>query len=325
MDCLTDMSSAPSPLCGDLTPVKLTFLLSDSRSGSTFVARNIHEQIEGVIVTPELNLVWAIRLINSGSTDSDAIIAALEKGRVFEALGQSSDGFSNELATADFATAIRNRIAVFVEATGETGIACVVIKKGHHAMQAEALSALFPEAQFICLHRDPRAVYESKCRTDRPYVAGETMAWSGVAGTTWRWRQYTRRLFEIEEKLGGVRVRFEDLSDDLAGALTEVARALSTVRQDGAKSPYSIAAKEASIHDGARKTQIDTVDAERWRTALAGRDITVIETLAEVEMARLGYAPVSAVGPFRRGVYLAAESMRSAARLITRAIRRRGS
>lgn len=319
------MSSAISPLGRAPSPVKLAFLLSDSRSGSTFVARNIHEQIQSVIVTPELNLNWAIRLINSGSTDSHAIIAALQKGRVFEALGQSSDGFAGELMAADFATAIRGRITKFSEATGEAGIKWVVIKKGHHAMQAESLRDLFPEAKFICLHRDPRAVYETKRRTDRPYVVGETMAWSGVAGTTWRWLQYTRRLFEIEGNLGGVRVRFEDLSQDLGGVIGDVARALSAALQDGAKDAYAIASKEVGIHDSALKENIDLVDAEKWRLALGGRDIAVIEALTKVEMIRLGYAPVSTVGPLECGAYLTMEFSLSAVRLIMRVIRRRGS
>lgn len=316
------MTSTPSPLVGDSSTVNLAFLLSDSRSGSTFVARNIHEHIQGVVVTPELNLNWAIRLITSGSMDSSAIIAALERGRVFEALRQSSDGFADELMTTNFATAIRGRMAKFVAETGGDGIKWVVIKKGHHAMQAESLRALFPEAKFICLHRDPRAVYETKRRTDRPYVACETMAWSGVAGTTWRWRQYTRRLFEIEENFGGVRLRFEDLSQNLGGAINDVARALSAARQDGAKSAYTIASKEVGIHDGARKERIDLVNAEKWRFALGGRDIAVIEALTKVEMTRLGYTPVSTVGLFKRGAYLAMESSRSVGRLLIREIRR---
>ncbi len=302
--------------------VHLAFLLSDSRSGSTFLARNLHEKIQSVVVTPELNMNWAIQLINAGSNNSDAIVAALHKGRFFEALGQSSDGFASELKANDFATAIRSRMTKFSETTDKTEIKWVLVKKGHHAMQVKSLHNLFPEAKFICLHRDPRAVYESKMRTVRPYLTDETMAWSGIAGTTFRWRQYTRRLFEIEENLCGVRVRFEDLSHDLLGNIEKVAHALSASLNDGVSANYKIASKEVSIHDSAHKPNIDRASTEKWRFSLRSRDIAVIEALTKVEMIRLGYCSISTVGTFKCSAYLTIESLRSMGRLIARAIRR---
>ena len=196
--------------------MKLVFLISDSRSGSTFLARRLHNAFQNIAVTPELSLLPTMRLAKRNNRFSGSELHfALTQGRFFEVLGNVEYPFDKEqiLTRKDMALFVTNALAAFGRSQYPSReITQIIIKKGHHAWCIDDIRKTFPGSTFICLSRDPRAVYESKKRTVRPYRPWEKMGWAGVTVTTLRWLQYEKALCKIAKTDAAIQVKYEDLA-----------------------------------------------------------------------------------------------------------------
>lgn len=274
--------------------IDLVFLVSDSRSGSTFLSRLLHRSFPGLAVTPEVSLKWLLVALRNNKRDRTSLLAALERGRFFESLGLAKQDFPSDAVISDGALVayIRQSLAGFVQRSWpDRAVSKVVVKKGHHAMDAAQLAVLFPEALFLCLYRDPRAVFESKRRTQRPYFPGETMGWAGTALTTYRWCQYTNAMTAIEQTLHACRIRYEDLAAKTDSVLDRVSSLLVLQRAPLAADDYRISRKEQSIHSRSVIDSIAITGLDSWEKNLTTCELGVVEAVAKRQMQTLGYAP----------------------------------
>jgi hypothetical protein len=272
--------------------IELTFLVHDSRSGSTFFARQLHNQYPSVAVTPEVSLYYAVMALTKNRRSTDQIRRALVKGRFFEVLGFSEDDFqlASPVSDATFSNYVRTCLADFVARNWPLRkAAMIVVKKGHHVFVAERLMEIFPDARFLCLYRDPRAVYESKNRTRRPYHPQETMGWAGTSLTVARWVQYCRAMRRLEKAGKGLRVKYEDLSTTKEAVLDQISGYLRMSRTPQRVDDYLITEAERSIHQRSISNSIAPRQESAWRKNLSSREIAIIELIARAPMQSLGY------------------------------------
>lgn len=298
------------------------FLMMNARSGSTFLSRLLHESFTAVAVPPEIDLVRALDVEERGGGESE-MCAALVEGRFFEALEVDASDFPRRYQRhgSDLARTVRSYLDEYGEREIPEGGA-VVLKKGTHAFRVEGLRRWFPEAAFIGLHRDPRAVFESKRRTVRPYHPGQTMAWMGVFGAAVRWRQFADRMLAIEDQHGGLTVRLEDLFAAQDEQLVRIAVHLELGERPESvpTKSYRIPDAEASIHAGAAAGVADSSRLGTWETELTPRELWVTERVARPVMVRLGYEPVARAGLKGPG-WLIASAAETVGRVLARAFR----
>lgn len=305
---------------------RVAFLMVNSRSGSTYVSRAIHEHLPDVAVPPEIDLGPAVEAWERAPLSAESARRALDRGRFFAALEASGDDFESRFV-AEFNRDLPRAVRAFIDQYGSDHVpsgGVIVLKKGTHAFKVAQLLRWFPEASFVSLHRDPRAVYESKRRTPRPYRPGQTMAWLGVFGSAVRWQQFTQAMLRIEKEHGGPVLTYERFMGNEIAELQRLADywGVSPPVADGTNRNYIIPVREQQIHSGATAGTFDAHKRTAWRTELSDKDVWVTEWLTRASMARLGYDRTAKAG-VRAPWWLLTSAIQTAACVVHAKLKRR--
>lgn len=272
--------------------VNLTFLIYDSRSGSTYLSRKLDEQFSDVMVTPEINLVYAIKAFDQGVPDWKHFSEMLSRGRFFSSLGFEPDELESIYEPSNphaFQSFLATALERYAAQRGRIGMKNIVIKKGDHFKVADRIIKLIPNAQFIYLRRDPRAIYESKKRTSRPYMAWESMAWAGVLAASIRWYQYEKFAEKLYLKDCIKVVSFEQLATQEQEVLEGLRIYLGVSDLNEAQSSYVVAEKERMIHQKAFEPGIISSELSAWKDNLTPYEATLIEIISATRMEKAGY------------------------------------
>lgn len=151
------------------------------------------------------------------------------------------------------------------------------------------LKHTWPGARFIFMVRDPRAVVASLTRSN----VHQSNAFYGAR----RWVRDCEAGLALERSWpeSVLRVRYEDLVNDPAGALEGICRFLNLPMETGMLDEQSGGGPAyGSYYDEIHARVGDAPDAQRaeaWRVELASRDVAVIESICAETMSRLDYAP----------------------------------
>lgn len=284
--------------------LNICFMIYDSRSGSTLLARKLSEELEDVAVTPEIGF----DSLFSRSEDSFSHKSALE---VVRDLYRSGDFRNIGIEQTDMEAAVMSMQELITPAElvqtalGLWGTATkshasrVVVKNGTHAKYWRSILRAWPgTASAIFVFRDPRAVVNSKLRTVRPYHSHEVMAWGGALLAAWRWRKYS----ELMRQAAGAGVRVLDVQYEalLASPRVEMARVAEFIGTGIAENPatgkYNIPAAERDIHTLVTSGEIRAERSEAWMQELSWFDRAVIESACRTEMVFRGYAMAAPCG-----------------------------
>ena len=147
------------------------------------------------------------------------------------------------------------------------------------------LLAMFPDAQYINLVRDPRGAVASQIPRawDRPEVA--------VAAATARWEAAVRRTDHFATEMRPdqlLDLRYEDMVSDPRGALERVCAFAGL--EAGAAIETMISAKRRGGGLHARlKEPVTTASVERWREQLEPRAVALVEQATAPLLDRFGY------------------------------------
>jgi hypothetical protein len=191
-----------------------------------------------------------------------------------------------------------------------------ILKSGAHLWVWRRIRRTLPDARFLFIVRDPRAVVLSKLGTERPYHAGQSMAWAGCAAAAVQWRWYARHADRIAATPGTLlEVRYEDLLAEPASVLERVGRFLGATVSGRGTASYRIAPAERSIHPLALEDGLATERAQAWRTGLGARECAVVERICGREMAARGYAALERHARPREWAMTAQEIARSGWRI----------
>ncbi|QIN77678.1 hypothetical protein GBA65_03190 [Rubrobacter marinus] len=278
---------------------QILFLAYFSRSGSTFLSSRL-DRYGDVGVTVESAFMRTL-LLKKGELRRAAgpgeVYGMLENEARFANLGLSRAALSEHLkpggayGVGEVARAILG--AYFAEK--KPGARVWVVKEGGSGFLVNAISRELPEARFLHVIRDGRAVLNSGLNAVRPYGEGERMARDPLAvARVWSGFVDGVDAFRAARPERCLECRYEDLMADEEGELRRLRRSLGlpeeAPRSTGEGEGYyeAMPEKERSIHrlvsGGAVRGRVDA-----WRDELGRGDRLVFEYRARRSLRRHGY------------------------------------
>lgn len=276
---------------------RLVFLLYYSRSGSTFLSSRL-DRFEDIGVTLESGLLRTLILKKHDlrkARDPEAVYELISDEGRFRNLGVSREAFSSclrayggygveEVARAAFAAHLSGR---------KPGARVWVVKDGANGYWLNQISSEIPDALFLHVLRDGRAVLNSGLNNARPYATGERMARDSVTAA----RTWTKFVCSVDGYAAGhpdrvLRCRYEDLMADEEGEISRVREFLGLPAETvagGAEGYYErLSEKERRIHrlisSAPEKGRV-----EAWREELGRGERLVFEHRAASILREHGY------------------------------------
>ena len=179
----------------------------------------------------------------------------------------------------------------------------VVEKTPGHVLSAGFIHALFPEAHFVHVIRDPRAVVSSLLRAGRGW--GKRWAPRGPATANRVWREHVEAGLAIPTLTDRYyEIRYEELHEEGPRILRELLAAFGLeAEEDWSERAFKACSIDrlkrggglAHIPWAAREPEGFFGKGERdgWRDDLSGAQLRTVEYMAGELMARIGYQPVT--------------------------------
>ena len=279
------------------TAPRIVFLAYFSRSGSTFLSSRL-DRYEDVGVTVESAFMRTLLLKGRellGARDPDGVYEILEGEGRFSNLGLSREGFAKHLrpggsyGAGEVARAILG--SYFAEKKPEARV--WVVKEGGSGFFVNRIARELPEATFVHVVRDGRAVLNSGLKAVRPYGSGERMARDPLALAR-VWSRFVDGVdaFRASHPERIMECRYEDLIADDEPELRRIRARMELPPVAGTRhgSGYfeNMPEKERSIHRLVSGDAVpDRVDA--WRGELRRGDRLVFEYRARHTLRRHGY------------------------------------
>jgi hypothetical protein len=308
---------------------RMLFIVGRGRSGTTLLARLL-TQHSAIAVAPEGTFALGLRRVHAtrrvGPGFGVRFVRDLLRERRMLDWHLAPERLAGRLQSlppgAGYAEACRTVYASYAEDTlGRPPPAWLGDKNPHYALFTRELAALFPEARFVHVTRDPRDNLRSYRQVD--FDLGDE------AALAFRWRRYNERVLEARARMPErfVQVRFEAL-------LAEPARELSRVlaHLDLELEPSMLSAREPGprlsldVRPGWFQAPLGPVDATRARAAAASspRVRHAADAICGALAERLGYVRRAPPPPLARlrllpGVALGALSVAAEDVLLGRA------
>ena len=152
------------------------------------------------------------------------------------------------------------------------------------------LKSFLPEARFIIITRDSRAVVNSYM--ENKWGLG-TNAYTGAL--RWRDEILTQLAFEAELPDKVLRIRYEDLVVKQQATLEKVCQFIEAPFDDAM---LSYDQQKSFIREGRENANtgraLDESLARKWKDKLSNHEIAVVDSVCRDVMARVGYEPVAA-------------------------------
>jgi hypothetical protein len=292
------------------------FLVGCPRSGTTLLQRllDAHPMLA---IAPETHFIRRFWL----KRDAYGDLAAPDTfERLVDDVIQMPEFADMQLDAAEFrreAARIERSIpAVFDLLLGSfgrrRGARIVGEKTPNHLLYMPALEEFFPDARFIHIIRDPRAVVNS----------WRTVPWStgSIAGDTAVWTRYMQTAWRQPPAAGHLHVmRYEALATEPERELRAVCDFLAIPFEPAMLSFHERESRTVDFDREPWKKNaagpIQTRARDEWRNALAPEQVAEIERTAWGEMVRLGYQPERYMGPS-----LMRRARSAARRLLSRAV-----
>lgn len=301
--------------------MNLVFLVYDSRSGSTLLSREISAHFSDVFVTPEIRFdpfllrgeTWV------GHAGADGVAMLLRQYRYTEKTGLSEAEIHAALAVRNPLTIQGVMEDICLQIARRDGLprpATIIVKSGAHLWVWRRIRRILPDARFLFVVRDPRAVVFSKLNTERPYHAGQSMAWAGCAAAAIQWRWYARNAARIAATQGSLlEVRYEELLADPTAVMGRIGAFIGSASAGRRAAYYRVPQAEQAIHRLVLTEGLAIDRADAWREGLGAQAREVIEQLCGREMRARGYLPVPAESTVARLAVTAQELLRSGWRI----------
>ena len=266
------------------------FIVGCPRSGTTLVQRLLSAHPDATVL-PETFFVR--RLMPRRSSLTDPLTATqhqslLRRIQQSEAWGmQSLDPDALHGQAQRHARTGAGVLRAWMQATADAhGVPFVGEKTPDHALQIEELHRALPDARFIHIVRDPRAVVNS----------WRSVPWS--SGYAWRdaqlWRERVEAVRKAPASAPVHTITFETLVHHPESTMQRVAAflGLDVHARWRSHAPDTVAV-DAQVEPWKANAlaPIDPTVATRWRTALPPADWAMVEAMTASEMAHWGYSP----------------------------------
>lgn len=267
------------------------FLVGCPRSGTTLLQRMLDAH-PAVAIAPETHFIRRFWLRRSffGDLNRDDNFARLVGEIVampeFAEMGLSGNAFREavEGVARDYGALFGLLLEMFARSRGAR---IAGEKTPNHLLYMPTIERFFPEARFIHLVRDPRAVVNSW--RDVPWSTGH------VVGDAFVWRRYmaTARQNPPGDPNRLLVVRYENLIETTGKTLDGVCDFLAIQRRPELANYHEHGADTVNVEREPWKARViqplDAQRSERWRHELAHGDVARIEVVCGSDMRELGY------------------------------------
>ena len=194
--------------------MKFVFLYYAQRSGSTFLGRLLAEKVPSLIVLPEFRLVESLIAASQKRdvpVDNIRYLVSLDHQLGNLGLSQERQTCLEELSQINVRDVL-TKVADLYQAQHGTRATTCIVKLGPLLYVHNLVREHFPDARFIHIIRDPRAVVNSRLRAYRPYFPSERMG----RGDPWfiakSWCDYIDRVERAETQGSPIlTIRYEEL------------------------------------------------------------------------------------------------------------------
>lgn len=283
----------------DARPPRIAFLLYYSRSGSTFLSSRL-DRYEDTGVSLESGFMRTLILkkeLLQNTRDPEEAYALLKGSSRFDNLGVSLEGLVRylkpeggygvgELGRAVLAAHFEDR---------KPDAEAWVVKDGPNGYWMNQISRELPDARFVHVLRDGRAVLNSGLNNVRPYAVGERMA-RDPATVARTWTRFVETIdgYAVVHPGHVLQCRYEDLMADEAGEVSRVREflGLGAVAEPEAQESGGyyerLPEREKAIHRLISGSP-ERGRVEAWREELARGDRLVFEFRAAVALRKHGY------------------------------------
>jgi len=281
-------------VAGITTTPRMLFIVGRGRSGTTLLSTYLNA-VSGVVVAPESLFIMNLKATYGSQLLGPSRVAAFCRDVFREqrmrnwAFGPSDlAGFILSRPGADAALTYTEACKLVYGAQAHFSGAGVPIiigdKNPHYSLFIPQLAALFPDAVFFHVVRDPRANVASFRRVRFDYRDPGVLAW--------RWNIYNNAILSNLRRLDSryCRIRFEDLVRDPDDVLTTTLHALEL--------PAAIIGARRVEPHIARKPwhprlgkQIDQHVLDEWKEQLRPSHSMLIEAACADLMVTFGYRP----------------------------------
>jgi hypothetical protein len=282
--------------------MRFAFLVYLGRSGSTFLAHRLDSISRDLLVTPELNFIV------TAAVAGDAAIRAMSGDELARFVRRDLQIANLDLPDAELDALASGCAGQGVRALAESLVSAhaakrgreprvVVVKKSVAHLGAERLFEAFPEAVFLHIRRDGRAVVSSLIHTESVYDPGHMLGRGDPVHAARLWvrqlesiealaKRHPRRVLEVEyESL--VRAPADEL-ERLRGELAS--RMAVELRPPAGDAEFVIPERERQLHRLVMEPA-DDARARGWRTELERAQGIAVEAIERPWLARFGYPP----------------------------------
>jgi hypothetical protein len=318
--------------------MRFAFLIYVARSGSTLLARHLDAVSPDLLVTPEWNVpIAALRLGEPRLRELDAA-ALLRFVRLDRQIGNLELDLSQLQACAADAAGGGARRLVEALATAHAvhrGRAprAIAIKNSAALWVDAPLFEAFPEAVFVYIERDGRAVVNSLIHTESSYDPGHPMGRGDPVHCARIWTRYLDRLDALRarapERL--LAVRYESFLAEPEATVERLRGELATrlgveLRPGGSGGDFAVPARERGLHALVEKPP-QAARADGWKSELSRTAGIAVESIQRARLAARGYPPhfLADASPLELASARALEALRHAAITVRHGARRAGT
>lgn len=283
-------------------PYKFVFLIYLARSGSTFLASEL-DKYHDVGVTIEENIPDGIkkgnRVIIRNEKEADQYLNQIYKDEKFKAWGIDKDKLRETLLEKlEFPFTFRDILPVIHYHYFSGVEPCIVFhKQGNYCLKINKVKKEFPDAGFLFIDRDPRAIYNSQQRninslTHKP-MSTNVVKFSLVC------KRVSQLARSYNEKSFFHTLNYEELINEpnemIKNVLTSLG--LNHIEKDDTKEYYSkIPDSQKGIHENILRNP-DRTNIDKWQEELQSENIAFLQFALKKEIIKKGY-------PLKKKIYL---------------------
>lgn len=285
--------------------MRLHFLTYSSRSGSTFLAKEIDTRL-AVTVVPETQFTYHILSGATPEIDRDSLARMVVEDRQIYWIPEDAWGNLDQSITVEGALVwIAQQYADYqgVPLHGD-----VLFKMGGALHIWSDIQRHVPNAKAINIQRDGRAVVNSSLRAQAPYMANTSLAFGDPVRAAKTWRQDVRiaNTLVSQPDSGVIGIRYEDLIYATESEVLRLGRLLEwTV---GGSRSFEVNETEADLHTLVGRGGSDK-RLSAWETELSERNLIVVEAICRRELSPYGLSQDGRIRRWEKAKVLASAKL----------------
>lgn len=281
--------------------MKIGFLIYDSRSGSTFLSKKLHE-FDDIYVSAES--AFASRIIDSNLdfniVSTDYILSFLYKEEHFVELNLDRDKLYSKIGSlknnnnCNYKTVIN----AIIELIGENSNSDWLIIKHPIFDHLNTIIDFFPECKFIHIVRDPRGVHNSKSKSIN--LEGKLFS-NNSFKTSLKYNYKLSKAFSFEkihpDKI--YHIKYEELLNNTTLSLNNCLEFLGCSNSKSKNKSYSedIGDRQKHLHTNVNSKAISKKSSD-WKEELNSTDIKIISYFSRYYINKLQYEKID-IGFFK--------------------------